>query len=162
MGSEMCIRDRESIMAIYRTQRKKIAVALAEKIKGIDGSHLFNTNIFENADSSLTFIDEIEQFPKVCVVAGDESRQYQPGGFKWRFLLLSIRLYVHSNDDSQEELALLIEDIEKIIDDNDVLVYDDSVQPNEATTSVTIQSITTDEGAIAPLGVGEITVEVRY
>jgi len=149
-------------MAIYRTQRKKIAVALAEKIKGIDGSHLFNTNIFENADSSLTFIDEIEQFPKVCVVAGDESRQYQPGGFKWRFLLLSIRLYVHSNDDSQEELALLIEDIEKIIDDNDVLVYDDSVQPNEATTSVTIQSITTDEGAIAPLGVGEITVEVRY
>lgn len=149
-------------MAIYRTQRKKIAVALAQKIKGIDGSHLFNTNIFENADSSLTFIDEIEQFPKVCVVAGDESRQYQPGGFKWRFLLLSIRLYVHSNDDSQEELALLIEDIEKIIDDNDVLVYDDSVQPNEATTSVTIQSITTDEGAIAPLGVGEITVEVRY
>jgi len=149
-------------VAIYRTQRKKIAVALAKKIKGIDGSHLFNTNIFENADSSLTFIDEIEQFPKVCVVAGDESRQYQPGGFKWRFLLLSIRLYVHSNDDSQEELALLIEDIEKIIDDNDVLVYDDSVQPNEATTSVTIQSITTDEGAIAPLGVGEITVEVRY
>ena len=149
-------------MAIYRTQRKKIAVALAKKIKGIDGSHLFNTNIFENADSSLTFIDEIEQFPKVCGVAGDESRHYQPGGFKWRFLLLSIRLYVHSNDDSQEELALLIEDIEKIIDDNDVLVYDDSVQPNEATTSVTIQSITTDEGAIAPLGVGEITVEVRY
>ena len=149
-------------MAIYRTQRKKIANAMAEKIKGIDGSHLFNTNIFENADSSLSFIDEIEQFPKVCVVAGDESRQYQPGGFKWRFLLLSIRLYVHSNDDSQEELALLIEDIEKIIDDNDVLVYDDSVQPNEATTSVTIQSITTDEGAISPLGVGELTVEVRY
>jgi hypothetical protein len=135
---------------------------MAEKIKGIDGSHLFNTNIFENADSSLSFIDEIEQFPKVCVVAGDESRQYQPGGFKWRFLLLSIRLYVHSNDDSQEELALLIEDIEKIIDDNDVLVYDDSVVPNEATTSVTIQSITTDEGAISPLGVGELTVEVRY
>jgi hypothetical protein len=149
-------------MAIYRTQRKKIANAMAEKIKGIDGSHLFNTNIFENADSSLSFIDEIEQFPKVCVVAGDESRQYQPGGFKWRFLLLSIRLYVHSNDDSQEELALLIEDIEKIIDDNDVLVYDDSVVPNEATTSVTIQSITTDEGAISPLGVGELTVEVRY
>ena len=102
------------------------------------------------------------KFPKVCVVAGDESRQYQPGGFKWRFLLLSIRLYVHSNDDPQEELALLIEDVENIIDDNDVLVYDDSVHPSEATTSATIQSITTDEGAIAPLGVGEITVEVRY
>jgi len=149
-------------MAIYRTQRKKIAEALANRVKEIDGSHPFNTNIFENADSSLVFIDEIEQYPKVCVVAGDESRQYQPGGFKWRFLLLSVRIYVHSNDDPQEELALLIEDIEKIIDDNDVLVYDDSVDPNEATTSITIQSITTDEGAIAPLGIGEITVEVRY
>ena len=149
-------------MAIYRTQRKKIAEALANRVKEIDGSHPFNTNLFENADSSLTFIDEIEQYPKVCVVAGDESRQYQPGGFKWRFLLLSVRIYVHSNDDPQEELALLIEDIEKIIDDNDVLVYDDSVDPNEATTSMTIQSITTDEGAIAPLGIGEITVEVRY
>lgn len=149
-------------MAIYRTQRKKIAEALANRVKEIDGSHPFNTNIFENADSSLVFIDEIEQYPKVCVVAGDESRQYQPGGFKWRFLLLSVRIYVHSNDDPQEELALLIEDIEKIIDDNDVLVYDDSVDPNEATTSMTIQSITTDEGAIAPLGIGEITVEVRY
>jgi len=149
-------------MAIYRTQRKKIAEALANRVKEIDGSHPFNSNLFENADSSLVFIDEIEQYPKVCVVAGDESRQYQPGGFKWRFLLLSVRIYVHSNDDPQEELALLIEDIEKIIDDNDVLVYDDSVDPNEATTSITIQSITTDEGAIAPLGIGEITVEVRY
>jgi hypothetical protein len=146
----------------YRTQRKKIADSLAKKIKRVDGNHPYQTNVFENVSSSLTFLDEIEQFPKVCVVAGDESRQYQPGGFKWRFLLLSVRLYVHNEEDPQEELALLIEDLEKVIDDNDVLVYDDSVQPNEATTSMTIQSITTDEGAIKPLGIGEITVEVRY
>jgi len=128
----------------------------------ITGPPKLNVPVSKSVSSSLTFIDEIEQFPKVCVVAGDESRQYQPGGFKWRFLLLSIRAYVHSEEDPQEELALLIEDLEKIIDDNDVLVYDDSVQPNEATTSMTIQSITTDEGAITPLGIGEITVEVRY
>lgn len=146
----------------YRTQRKKIADSLAKKIKRVDGNYPYQTNVFENVSSSLTFLDEIEQFPKVCVVAGDESRQYQPGGFKWRFLLLSVRLYVHNEEDPQEELALLIEDLEKVIDDNDVLVYDDSVQPNEATTSMTIQSITTDEGAIKPLGIGEITVEVRY
>ena len=149
-------------MAIYRTQRKKIAEALANRVKEIDGSHPFNTNIFENADSSLVFIDEVEQYPKVCVVAGDESRQYQPGGFKWRFLLLSVRIYVHSNDDPQEELALLIEDIERVIDDNDVLVYDSSVSPNEQTTSLTIESIGTDEGVIAPLGIGEVVVDVRY
>ena len=110
----------------------------------------------------MVFLDEIQQYPKVCVVAGDETREYQPGGFKWRFLTLTIRAYVHSEDDAQEELALLIEDIEKIIDDNDVLVYDDTVDPSEITTSLTIESITTDEGVIQPLGIGEIVVEVRY
>ena len=146
----------------YRTARKKIAEALVEKIKGIDGNHPFNSNIFNNADSHIVFLDEIQQYPKVCIVAGDETREYQPSGFKWRFLLLSIRAYIEDAEDPQETLSLLIEDIERIIDDNDVLVYDDTVSPNLSTTSMTIQSISTDEGAISPLGIGEIVLEVRY
>ena len=35
-------------MATYRTERKKIADALAEKMKGIDGNHPFKSNIFDN------------------------------------------------------------------------------------------------------------------
>ena len=146
----------------YRTQRKKIAVALAEKLKEIDGSYPYNINVFDNVASHLVFLDEIQQYPKLCVVAGDESRQYLPDGFKWRFLTLTIRAYVSNEEDAQEELSLLIEDIERIIDDNDALVYDDAVSPNEQTTSMTIESIGTDEGVIAPLGIGEIVVEVRY
>ena len=149
-------------MAIYRTKRKKIADALTEKLKEIDGNHPYNLNLFDNVASKMVFLDEIEQYPKVCVVAGDESRQYLPDGFKWRFLNLTIRAYVHNEDNAQEELALLLEDIERMIDDNDVLVYDDSVDPNEATTSLTIESISTDEGVIEPLGIGEVVVEVRY
>ena len=149
-------------MALYRTARKKIVEALAEKFKQIDGSYPYNSNVFDNVSSSLTFLDDIEQYPKVCVVAGDETRQYQPGGFKWRFLLISVRAYISNEEDAQETLALLIEDLERIIDESDSLVYDDSVDPSLQTTSMTIQSITTDEGVIAPLGIGEITVEVRY
>lgn len=149
-------------MAIYRTQRKKIAEALANKLKEIDGNHPFNSNIFENVKAKMVFLDEIEQYPKVCVVAGDEEREYQPGGFKWRFLNLTIRVYVHNEEDSQEELALLLEDIEKIIDENDALVYDDSVDPNESTTSMTIETLTTDEGVVQPLGIGEMSVTIRY
>ena len=110
----------------------------------------------------MKFLDEIEQYPKLCVVAGDESREYLPDAYKWRFLTLTIRAYVHNEDDAQEELALLLEDVERVIDDNDVLVYDDSVSPNEQTTSLTIESISNDEGVIQPLGIGEIVVEVRY
>jgi hypothetical protein len=146
----------------YRTKRTKIAEALAKKLKQIDGSHPFNLNLFDNVDSKLKFLDEIEHYPKVCVVAGDETREYQPGGFKWRFLTLTIRVYVHNETDAQEELALLLEDIERLIDESDALVYDDAVNPNESTTSLTIESIGTDEGVIAPLGIGEMVVEVRY
>ena len=148
--------------SIYRTSRKKIAEALAKKLKEIDGSYPYHINVFDNVDSKLIFLDDIEQFPKVCVGAGDEERQYQPGGFKWRFLTINVRAYVSNAEDSQEELALLLEDIERVIDENDALVYDDTVDPNLLTTSLTIQSIGTDEGVIAPLGIGEIVVNVRY
>ena len=146
----------------YRTQRKKIAEALVEKFKEIDGNYPYNSNLYQNADSHLVFLDEIQQYPKVCVVAGDEERIYQPGGFKWRFLTVTIRAYVEDANDPQEILSLLLEDIERVIDDNDILVYDGSVSPSLQTTSMTIQSISTDEGVIAPLGIGEMVLEVRY
>ena len=146
----------------HRTQRKKIAEALVNKIKEIDGNYPFNSNIYQNADSHLVFLDEIQQYPKVCVVAGDEVRQYQPGGFKWRFITITIRVYVEDANDPQENLSLLLEDIERIVDDNDILVYDDTVSPHLSSTSATIQSISTDEGVIAPLGIGEMVIEVRY
>ena len=149
-------------MATYRTARKRIASAFADKLKEIDGNHPFNSNVFDNVAARMVFLDEIEQYPKVCVIAGDEAREYQPGGFKWRFITLTIRAYVHNEEDAQEELALLLEDIERIIDENDALVYDDTVNPSETTTSLTIESIGTDEGVIQPLGIGEVVVEVRY
>ena len=146
----------------YRTKRRKIVDALVDKIKLINGQHPYNSNIFNNVSGRLRFLDEIEEFPKVCIIAGDEVREYQTAGFKWRFLTLSIRAYVRNEEDAQEELATLFEDIEKIVDENDALVYDTSVIPNGTTTSMTIDSISTDEGVIAPLGIGEMLVTVRY
>ena len=73
-----------------------------------------------------------------------------------------IRVYVEDQDDPQEVLALMMEDIERVIDDNDVLTYDDTVSPNLTTTSLTLQSMSTDEGVLSPLGIGEMTLECRY
>ena len=146
----------------YRTARKRIVDALVEKIKGIDGNFPNNSNIFNNAHSGMVFLDEIQEFPKVCVVSGDETREYQPNEFKWRFLRLDIRVYVEDQEDPQEVLATLMEDIERVIDDNDVLIYDDTVSPNLTTTSLTLQSLSTDEGVLSPLGIGEMTIECRY
>ena len=146
----------------YRTKRKKIVDAYVKQLKGINGIHPYNSNLFNEVHGNTLFIDQITQFPTVCVVAGDETREYLPDGLKWRFLDMEIRIYVSDEEDAQEELALLIEDIERVIDNNDVLTYDDSVSPNEKTTSSTILTIATDEGVLAPLGIGEITIQVRY
>jgi hypothetical protein len=146
----------------YRTKRRKIVDAVVDKIKLINGQHPYNSNVFNNVKGKMLFLDEIEEYPKVCVVAGDEVREYQTAGFKWRFLSLTIRAYVRNEEDAQEELATLFEDIEKIIDENDALVYDTSIVPNGKTTSMTVESIGTDEGVIAPLGIGEMSVTVRY
>jgi len=146
----------------YRTARKKIVDALVEEIKEIDGNHPFNSNIFNNVHGNMVFLDQIQEYPKVCVVAGDETREYQPNEFKWRFLSLDIRVYVEDQDDPQEVLALLMEDIERVLDDNDVLTYDDTVSPNLTTTSLTLQSMSTDEGVLTPLAIGEMTIECRY
>ena len=147
---------------VSRTKRKKVTDALVKKLKGINGIHPFNSNVFDNVDGHLKFLDEIQQYPKLCVVAGDEFREYQPGSFKWRLLDLTIRVYISDENDTQETLALLLEDIERVIDDNDSLMYDDTVDPSLSTTSLTIGSISTDEGVIAPLGIGEMTVRIRY
>ena len=146
----------------YRTARKKVVDALVERIKEIDGIHPFNSNVFNNVHSGMIFLDQIQEYPKVCVVAGDETREYQPGEFKWRFLSLDIRVYVEDEEDPQEVLALLMEDIERVLDNNDVLTYDDTVSPKLTTTSLTLQSLSTDEGVLTPLGIGEITIECRY
>ena len=147
----------------YRTARKKIVDALVKELNlRINGVSPYNSNIFNGAEGRLKFLDQIQEYPHICVVAGDETRQYQPDGFKWRFLQIDIRCYINDESDPQETLALLMEDIERVIDINDILTYDDTVSPNLKTTSLTIISLSTDEGVLTPLGIGEMLVEVRY
>ena len=147
----------------YRTARKKIVDALVKELNlNINGTAPYNSNLFNNAEGHLKFLDQIQEYPHICVVAGDETRQYQPDGFKWRFLQLDIRCYINNEADPQEILALLMEDIERVVDNNDILIYDDNVSPNLNTTSLTIISLSTDEGVLTPLGIGEMLVEVRY
>ena len=48
----------------YRTARKKVVDALVNKLKEIDGNTPYNSNIFNNVDGHLKFLDEIQQYPK--------------------------------------------------------------------------------------------------
>lgn len=141
------------------SKRTSITKALAEKFKLIDGSAPYKTNLFGNAYAKLKFWDEVEDFPAVYLTPGSEMREYHPGDFAWGFLNISIKLYCRG-ETAQDELELLLEDIEHCVDANRNLIYDTGTGYD--TTEILIQSITTDEGLLAPYAVGEINLQVRY
>ena len=145
----------------YTSRRANIVRALAEKLKDIDGSGAFLSDLQNNVHPFLKFWDEVDQFPAILLNAGAETREYQGGGFKDRFLSVTLRCYVQE-EDAQDALNILMEDIETVIEDNGQLEYFDRQNNTFKTQNITIISIDTDEGVLEPLGIGEILIEVRY
>jgi hypothetical protein len=145
----------------YTTRRLAIVEALVEKLKLIDGTNQFLTNLFQQVSPRLKFWDEVEEFPSVHLNAGSESRVYQGGGYKDRFLAITLRCYVNE-EDSVVALEKLMEDVETVIEENSRLQYTDRTGNAQYTQQITIVSIDTDEGVLEPFGVGEMLIEVRY
>jgi hypothetical protein len=145
----------------YTTRRQAIVNALVDKLKGINGTGTYLTNLFENVHPRLKFWDEIEEFPAVHLNAGSETREYQGGGYKDRFMSITIRCYVNS-EDAVDDLDKLLEDVEVVLEDNSRLAYADRNGATQYAHQITIISIDTDEGVLEPYGVGEMIIEVRY
>ena len=146
---------------LYTSRRSGITKALAEVLGKIDGRGLYKQSVAETSPR-LKFWDEVVDFPAIHLNAGAETRQYQGGGYKDRFLSIIIRCYVNDEDNSTEALNLLMEDVETVVEENSRLQYADPQNRTFHTQQISIISINTDEGVLEPLGVGEITIEVRY
>ncbi len=145
----------------YTTRRLGIVEGLVEVLKTIDGSGEFMTDLNENVSPRLKFWDEVEEFPAVHLNAGGETREYQGGGYKDRFLSVTLRCYVQE-DDAVAALDALLEDVETVLENNSRLEYKDRNNKTLYTQQITVASIDTDEGVLEPLGVGEMLIEVRY
>ena len=145
----------------YSSRRSNIVEALATKLKDIDGSGAFLSDVANNVHPQLKFWDEVEDFPAIHLNAGSETREYQAGGYKDRFLSVTIRCYVNE-DDAQSALNALMEDVETVIEENSNLQYFDKQNNEFNCQQITVVSIDTDEGVLEPLGVGEMLIEVRY
>ena len=144
----------------YTSRRAGITKALADKLAGIDGRGLFKQSVAETS-ARLKFWDEVEEFPAIHLNAGAETREYQGGGYKDRFLNVTVRCYVNE-EDAVSALDELLEDVETVLEENSRLKYHDRNGLEQFTQQITIVSIDTDEGVLDPLGVGEILIEVRY
>jgi hypothetical protein len=144
----------------YTSRRSLIVNALAEKLKCIDGTKNFSVDVAGNVHPRLLFWDEVNEFPAIHLSAGNETREYQGGGYKDRFLTVTVRCYV-KDEDPISQLEGLLDDIEFVIEENGRLAYQDRLG-SQTTHDILIKSIDTDEGVLSPLGVGEILLLVRY
>lgn len=146
---------------MYTTRRQSIVDALVTKFKLIDGTGNYLINLYSNVSPRLKFWDEIVDFPAVHLNAGAESREYQGGGYKDRYLNITVRCYVNE-EDAVVALDKLLEDVETVLEENSRLAYIDKQGATQYTHQISIISIDTDEGVLEPLGVGEILIQVRY
>ena len=142
------------------TRRSAILAAMAELFEKIDGGDGYKQDLTGAIEPRMKFWDEVESFPCLHMSAGTETREYYGGGNKWRYLTVTIRIYVNA-DDPIQELEELLEDVETVLDDAGQFDYSTTTGTQQV-TQVTILSISTDEGALQPLGVGEMIVEIRY
>ena len=139
-------------------RRKQIISQMVELLKdNLTGDSPYVTNVFDNVSGKQIFWDEVTDYPYICVYSGSETREYQASDFKWAFLTVNMRLYVN-DEDSKDILEQAFEDIENLIDNNNNLV----VNGSDLSTDIRLLSIADDEGLLNPLGVGEMTFEVRY
>lgn len=145
----------------YTTRRMALVEALASKIKTIDGGTEFRSNLFNNVSPRLLFWDEIKQYPAIHLSAGLETREYQSGGYKDRFLNVTVRIYV-DEEDAVLAIESILEDVETIIEQNSRLEYTDKDGATQCTQQITIVSIDTDEGVLEPLGIAEMQIQIQY
>ena len=146
----------------HSTRRRAIVGAIADKLyESLNGSAPFRSSV-QSVEPRLRFWDEVQDFPAIQVGAGQETREYEGAGFRFRFLRVTIRCYVNDSEDVILALEELLEDVETVIEDNDPLTYTDSTGTSQTTAKSTILTVDTDEGVLEPLGVGEVIIEVQY
>lgn len=146
--------------------RIAIPKAYAAKLNQVlNGTGEYLTNIYNNVESRVMHFQDIQNFPTITVTPGPETREDMPSNFTMCRLEVAVRVYVKNQDDAQGELEQIIGDLEKFFDNNLDIEYNlitSGGQETQKTISNTILSITTDEGLLAPQGIGEILLSVEY
>lgn len=138
--------------------RSKIVKTLVELFNTELNGSTYTSNIYSNTIAKQIFWDEVNNYPLISVTAGSEARQYLPGNFKWAFLEVNVKIYIEDQTDPQGVIEQFLEDIETIIDANNDLNY----ETGKTTEEISIVTISTDEGVLEPLGIGEISMQIRY
>lgn len=147
-----------------------ICVSLQDRIKNEmtqanKGTKYFH-DIFGNTATRSYLMQDVTSFPMVTVTAGPETYEYQPGGVRWTNQLMYIRVYFKDEYDSERQLQLLLTDLKKVLDTPEKIQYTiNNPDGSEGIRYVTIDKLdglTTDEGVLRPLAIGELSISLKY
>jgi hypothetical protein len=137
--------------------RADIKSTLVTKLKEINGTGVYTSNLYTNVVGRLIYWNEVPDYPYVCLTVSNETREYLPGDFKWGILNVPIWVYLKT-DNSEKALEDIFSDIEIMVDANQELEY----STGKFTEDMRILSLSSDEGLMEPLRIGEILLQIRY
>lgn len=140
------------------SDRVDIITALVTALKGINGTGIYTSNVYKNVRSGMIFQGKFSDYPFICVYGTEETREYLPSKFRWGFLKAKITIYVKHANDPTLMLDDLLVDIEKCLEVNSDLSYGNGRKVED----ILIRKIQTDQGLLAPIGIGELDIEIRY
>ena len=147
----MATSRRSDIINLLVTELMKIDGGTSD----FDSSYTFNTNLSNNVERKIKFLDEVNDFPSLYLAAGTEIRDFNSQNLTTATLDATIRAYVFSDDESQDKMDDLIQDIEHVI----YRIEDNS---DKGIQEISISNISVDEGLFTPYGLSEIEVTIDY
>lgn len=143
-------------------RRTEITTLLINSFKNINGgistydnTYTYRSNLFNNVYRGIKFLDEINDFPSAYVQPGTETRDFNTKNLTNATLDVTIRVYIYSEDDAQNKLDDVLQDMEHVI-------YSLGVGLDIDLLDIFISNISTDEGLVAPYGIGEIGLTIDY
>jgi len=136
------------------TRRTQIVEALVSDIHG-NIARMLPTNVTRQ----MVFLNEVNDFPFVCMLVEPETRFHYGAGRKLATLALSLRGYVFDGD-SGENIDLA----EDLGMDIDSLVIDTFAEAHRdlGVEFAAVESFRTDEGLMSPYGIADLTITITY
>lgn len=149
-------------------RKRDITNLLVEQLKRIDGSvvddplnsygpHTMSHDLDNRVFSRFKYIDDINDFPTVCIYNATESRSHIGGGVKYANYTANLRAYIKSSESES------ITDADKLLDDIEYILQNMRKQDcGLDIVDVRVISTETDEGLFAPYAIAEVNVEIVY
>ena len=137
------------------TRRTQIVEALVSDIHG-NIARMLPTNVTRQ----MVFLNEVNDFPFVCMLVEPETRFHYGAGHKLATLAISLRGYVFDGDSGGEVLDLA-EDLGIDIETAAIEPFAEAHR-DLGVEFAAVESFRTDEGLMSPYGIADLTITITY